>query len=54
MKRILWVMIFVFLLISLSACQPSDPDGVTFYYCRDPQQYQYFQDDGVICAESRA
>ena len=53
MKRILWAMSFVFLLMALSACQAADPDGVTFYYCRDPQQYQYFQDDGVICAESR-
>ena len=53
MKQILWAMIFVLFLMSLSACHAADPDGVTFYYCRDPQQYQYFQDNGVICAESR-
>ena len=52
MKRILFPIILI-LLIFLSACQTADPDEVTFYYCRDPQQYQYFQDDSVICAESR-
>lgn len=52
MKRILFPIILI-LLIFLSACQTADLDEVTFYYCRDPQQYQYFQDDSVICAESR-
>ena len=43
----------ILLSMLLSACQSADPDSATFYYCRDPQQYQYFEDNSVICSESR-
>ena len=52
MKRFL-CFLSIILLFFLSACQPADPDSVNFYYCRDPQQYQYFEEDSVICAEKR-
>ena len=52
MKRNLFAFILI-LLVFLSACQSTDPDGVTFYYCRDPQQHQYFDGTSVIRTETR-
>ena len=53
MKRLYFAFFLVLLLISLSGCQSPEPDDVFFYYCRDPQQYQYFEENSVICREYR-
>ena len=52
MKRIL-LMFLLLITLMLSGCSAEDPNTVQFYYCRDPHQYQYFESDAVIRAESR-
>ena len=42
-----------FLLVSFCGCSSGDTGDISFYYCRSPEQYRYFEEDGVICAESR-
>jgi len=37
----------------LAGCSSHSLEPVSFYYCRNPETYQYFQEDGVITAESR-
>ncbi len=41
------------LVLLLSGCRSAKREGTLFYYCRDPQQYHYFEKDGVIHGESR-
>ena len=53
MKKTAFLLPALLLLLFLSACQSSEKNDVTFYYSRDPKQYQYFQDDSVICTEGR-
>ena len=53
MKRLLCVIILMIFLLSLSGCRSAEIDDAAFYYCRDPQQYQYFTEDSVICREYR-
>lgn len=53
MKRSLALVLCAVLIILMSGCQSDERSGVTFYYCRDPQSYQYFTADGVIQAEIR-
>ena len=45
--------VILILMLFLTACQSVNPDSVTFYYFREPQQYQYFEDNSVICTEKR-
>lgn len=52
MKQKLFTLILL-LMIFLTACQPVNLDSVTFYYFRESDQYQYFEDNGVICTENR-
>ena len=52
MKQKLFAVILI-LMIFLTACQSVNPDSVTFYYFREPEQYQYFEDNSVICTENR-
>jgi len=40
-------------MLSFVGCDSRKEDLVSFYYCREPDAYQYFNEDGVICAESR-
>lgn len=51
MKRI--ISLTLLLLLLLTGCSSGENGGISFYYCRDPEQYQYFSQDGVIRAESR-
>lgn len=51
MKHILSILLLVSIL--LSGCSTQDSNAVLFYYCRDPQQYQYFEPDAVIRSEAR-
>ena len=49
---------FIALLLILSTlflwgCKSAEPNGVTFYYSRQPDQFQYFKEDGVISSEIR-
>lgn len=53
MKRIISIFVIFSFLSCLSGCQSANSDTVTFYYYRDPQQYQYFEDNSVICTENR-
>ena len=44
---------FASLLLILSGCGSTQREGTLFYYCRDPEQYRYFEEDGVIHPETR-
>ena len=37
----------------LWGCQSAEPNGASFYYSRQPDQFQYFREDGVISYETR-
>ena len=52
MKQKLFAVMLI-VMILLTACESVNPDSVTFYYFREPQQYQYFEDNSVICTEKR-
>jgi len=53
MKRILCFLLSVLVIFSLSGCHSSERSGVSFYYCRDPELYQYFDPEAVIQSETR-
>ena len=53
MKRLISVLLCCLMVSTLLGCHSADPGTVSFYYCRDPEQYQYFESDSVIQAESR-
>lgn len=54
MKRIFPLMLAALVLMPLlTACANAQPNSVSFYYCRDPEQYQYFEPDAVIQKERR-
>ena len=52
MKKITALLLILSTLFLLG-CQSAEPNGVTFYYSRQPDQFQYFQEDGVISSEIR-
>lgn len=52
MKRI-FCAVLVFCIAMLSGCGKSDSNSVSFFYCRSPENYQYFEEEGVISSESR-
>lgn len=51
MKKIICILLSLCLL--LSGCGHAEDHSVSFYYCRSPEDYQYFEADGVIRAEAR-
>ena len=51
MKKL--IVFFTAILLLLTGCGSGQRDGALFYYCRDPEQYRYFEQDGVIYSESR-
>lgn len=53
MKHISCVLLSIALLLSLAGCRSREENMVSFYYCRSLEDYQYFEEDGVIRAESR-
>ena len=53
MKRFFSICILLGMLFSLAGCHSGEKNTVNFYYCREPEHYQYFQEDGVIHGESR-
>ena len=53
MKRLICLFSALILLPMLWGCDSAAIDPVSFFYCREAEQYQYFDEDGVICAESR-
>ena len=53
MKRFLWLLGCLALVLTLAGCHSPESGQIRFYYCRDPEQYQYFEEDGVIRAEDR-
>jgi len=55
MKRLICFLTAFLLLLSLAGCGHGSRsmDPVSFYYCRDPGSYQYFERNGVIQSELR-
>ena len=53
MKRVFRYLLCLAMLFLLTGCKSGDSNVITFYYCRDPELYQYFEEDSVIYAESR-
>ena len=53
MKRILCLILIFSVLVPVWGCSAPSFDPVMFYYCRNPEQYQYFKTDGVIASEGR-
>lgn len=53
MKRLISLLLCFALVFVLCACGAHDGSGTSFYYCRSPEQYQYFDENGVIQAEQR-
>ena len=53
MKRLFFILLCSLMVLSLMGCGSADTGTVSFYYCRDPEQYQYFESDSVIQAERR-
>lgn len=53
MKQLTGLLFSLLLFFSLCGCTASKDDKVQFYYCRDPELYQYFEADGVIRTETR-
>ena len=53
MMRTLSIILCITLAVSLAGCHSQDQNSASFYYCRDPQQHQYFDSDSVILPESR-
>lgn len=53
MKRFISLFISLLITVTLAGCHSSASDTVSFYYCQDPQQHQYFDSDSIIQAEHR-
>ena len=53
MKRHICLLLLFTIIFSLFACDSGEQNSVSFYYCRDAAQYQYFEDNAVVCAEQR-
>lgn len=54
MKRFCSFFLFLAACIGmLAGCTSHSLEPVFFYYCRNADAYQYFQEDGVIAAEGR-
>ena len=53
MKRLIGFLFLPLLILLLAGCGSSSLEGISFFYCRHPNAYQYFESDGVIAAESR-
>ena len=52
MKRTVMIVLAALILL-LTGCDSGRREDTLFYYCRDPEQYQYFEEDGVIRPEER-
>ena len=53
MKRSICIILIFMIIVTLLGCDSSSFDPVTFYYCRKPEEFQYFESDGVIASEGR-
>ena len=53
MKRFLSLLISFSLLLCLMGCSSAEPNGVAFYYSKKSDQFDYFEEDGVIRSEQR-
>ena len=53
MKRLFTVCIGILTFLLLTGCSPQESNATSFYYCRNPEQYQYFARDAVIRSEER-
>ena len=51
MKRLVSLLLILALCLSLTAC--ANPNAVTYYYVRNPDEYLYGVSDGVMVGESR-
>ena len=53
MRRFTVLLLILSLLLSFSGCRSANADTVSFYYCRNPEDYQYFNESSVIRSEER-
>ena len=55
MKRFFFIILLCMMIavMFLPSCNSPEQNGVSFYYCREPSDYRYFEEEGVIRAESR-
>lgn len=53
MRQLLCFFLIAVLLVPVLGCSSASFDPVTFYYCRKPEEYLYFESDGVIASEGR-
>ena len=53
MNRIIIIVLGCLSLLFPAGCSSAEPIGISFYYCREPDAYQFFQNDGVIRSEPR-
>jgi len=53
MRKILSFLLCTLFCCCLMGCTTADSNSVSFYYSRDPEQYQYFEEDSVIHSELR-
>ena len=51
MKRLVSLLLIIALCLPLCAC--TSPNTVTYYFLREPEEYQYGVADGVMVGESR-
>lgn len=53
MKQLLCIFLACLMLVCLTSCSSEDPNAITFYYCREPEAYRFFEETGVIGRETR-
>lgn len=55
MRRIICIMLLCLILSAmfLAGCNSPEQNGASFYYCRESSNFRYFEEEGVIRAESR-
>lgn len=53
MKRIISLLMLFSIMVCLLGCSSAEPKGVRFYYSRTSDQFEYFEEDGVIRSEQR-
>ena len=53
MKQLISLLLSAALLLCLAGCQSSDSNSAQFYYCCNPENRSYFEENSMIQAESR-
>lgn len=53
MKRFLALLLTFALFLPLLGCHSQDSGDTVFYYCRNTEDYRYFEENSVVCPEER-